>query len=617
MKTNSTLIAIASPFIILLIIFIAFMNAGLASANKQSVDYHLGAPLEDGPGGEAVINDFQVSSPQMGPGMVISVTTTNPAANPGDIFCSLIEALDNANSDSDTSGGDCPAGSGPDTIELGMGAVYTLTAVHNTTDGANGLPSITSEIVINGDNSTIVRGAAAPEFRILHNSASGILTLNDLTVQNGSLTGEGGGGIRNQGGVLTLYSSTVRGNSVVDIHGGGIQNVDGSATLYDSIIENNMTVNAASTASGGGLANRAFSQNATMTLYNTQVLSNTAGRAGGGILNSAYQNVTATLTISNSVISGNTADEAAGGVWSTHISGASGDTERVFILHSTVGNNTTFNSSGLVGGGGIVNNYGDMLITNSSIQNNTATTGSAFGGGILNALGTMTIMQSTISGNQALSAGGPFPAGGGGLVNSDGTLTLVNSTVSGNSATGGSSGGGIFNAQFFGTAPSNVVMVNTTISDNSVDASGGGLSGFNYSGGSSISIATQNSIVAGNTAPDNTNCAVIAGGTYVSIGNNLEDKDTCNFDQTTDKVNTNPLLGSLQDNGGSTWTHALMEGSPAINAANNGACAAPPVNGVDQRGVTRPYGPVCDIGSFELEYVDIDYLVYMPVVLKP
>jgi hypothetical protein len=82
-------------------------------------------------------------------------------------------------------------------------------------------------------------------------------------------------------------------------------------------------------------------------------------------------------------------------------------------------------------------------------------------------------------------------------------------------------------------------------------------------------------------------------------------------------VNTNPLLGSLQDNGGSTWTHALMEGSPAINAANNGACAAPPVNGVDQRGVTRPYGPVCDIGSFELEYVDIDYLVYMPVVLKP
>jgi hypothetical protein len=565
----------------------------------------------------AILLIFLTALAKAGPTAVISVTTTDPAANPGDTFCSLVEAIDNANSDSDTSGGDCPAGAGPDTIELGTSEVYTLTVVHNITDGANGLPSITSEIVIEGNGSTIVRSTdgGTPEFRILHNAASGILTLNDLTVKNGALTGEGGGGIRNQGGVLTLHASTVRGNAVADIHGGGIDNQDGTVSLYDSIVENNASLNAASSSNGGGLANRAVAQDATMSLYNTQVLTNTAGKTGGGVLNAAFTDLTATLTISNSLIGGNTADEAAGGVWNTRISGATGQTSLVIIDHSTVRSNTTYNSAGLVGGGGIVNNYGEMFITDSAVKNNIATTGAAFGGGIINALARMTITRSTISGNQALSVGGPFPGGGGGLLNSDGLLTLANTTVSGNSVTGGASGGGIYNAQFFGAAPSEVVLINTTVSDNSADATGGGLSGFNFSGGSSITLSTKNSIVAGNTAPDNTNCAAIVGGSYVSNGNNLEDADTCSFDQPTDQVNTDPLLGPLQDNGGPTWTHALLDGSPAVDAADDTACTAPPVNGVDQRGVARPYGTSCDIGSFELGF-DLEYMIYLPAVIR-
>ena len=58
---------------------------------------------------------------------------------------------------------------GADTIELAAGGMYTLTAVHNTNDGDNGLPSITSEIIIDGNGSTIYRGTSStPDFRIFH-----------------------------------------------------------------------------------------------------------------------------------------------------------------------------------------------------------------------------------------------------------------------------------------------------------------------------------------------------------------------------------------------------------------------------------------------------------------
>ena len=60
--------------------------------------------------------------------------------------------------------------------------------------------------------------------------------------------------------------------------------------------------------------------------------------------------------------------------------------------------------------------------------------------------------------------------------------------------------------------------------------------------------------------------------------------------------NTNPDLGPLADNGGPTFTHALLAGSPAIDTASDDC--PPPIT--DQRGVTRPQGPACDIGAYEL-----------------
>src|SRR5215216_5140616 len=65
-----------------------------------------------------------------------------------------------------------------------------------------------------------------------------------------------------------------------------------------------------------------------------------------------------------------------------------------------------------------------------------------------------------------------------------------------------------------------------------------------------------------------------------------------------------PQLGPLQDNGGPTWTMALLPGSAAIDAGDNAVCAQAPGN-LDQRSIGRPIdgngdsNAICDIGAFE------------------
>jgi predicted outer membrane repeat protein len=257
------------------------------------------------------------------------------------------------------------------------------------------------------------------------------------------------------------------------------------------------------------------------------------------------------------------------------------------INNSTVSGNSSANS-----GGGIYSS-GTLRINNSAINGNSAYRyGASFGGGIYNS-GNLTINKSTVSGNRAAA----FLAAFGGGIYNGGVLTISNSTFSGNVATGGqgnsfvpTNGGGI--ASFSGAL---TIISNSTISGNAAvgkvhPSFGGGIWGTGTA-------TLQNCVVANNSGG---NCR----GTMTSDGYNLSSDGTCNFNNSGDLNNTDPKLGTLQNNGGPTQTQALLSGSPAIDAGNPSGCTDGKGHllKTDQRGKPRPDKEDtsgCDMGAYE------------------
>ena len=68
-----------------------------------------------------------------------------------------------------------------------------------------------------------------------------------------------------------------------------------------------------------------------------------------------------------------------------------------------------------------------------------------------------------------------------------------------------------------------------------------------------------------------------------SNGYNISSDASCDFTSTGDQENTDPLLGTLQDNSGPTFTHAIADGSPALDTGDSSVCVGPD-NNTDQRG---------------------------------
>ena len=255
-----------------------------------------------------------------------------------------------------------------------------------------------------------------------------------------------------------------------------------------------------------------------------------------------------------------------------------------------------------VSGGGGVNNQGILTVTACFLHDNQDVNGhdAAYGGGIFNA-GTLTVVASTLSHNSALFVGGPFgpPSSvGGGIYNAVyATLTVVNSTFSANSASATAGvGGGIANA-------GSLTILSSTLSLNaatgvSLATRGGGIS-------NSGTLNLLNTLVAGNTSEGTgTSTAPDVAGTVSQADHNLVgigDGSTGLVNgQNGNQVGTaaspiDPKLGPLQNNGGPTPTQALLPGSPAIDAGNNGASPGP----TDQRGFPRIINGVIDIGAYE------------------
>lgn len=275
------------------------------------------------------------------------------------------------------------------------------------------------------------------------------------------------------------------------------------------------------------------------------------------------------------------------------------NTSRVFSIGSdaVVGIDGLTISNGFSNdrGGGIhVRSGGSLNLTDVTLSNNQANNNSSLtsGGGIRND-GKLRLTNSTLSNNQAESGGGIFNTG---------ILEVNNSTFSHNAAIrngdaglAAGAGGGIFTAKENGNF-SSLSVTNSTFTGNSAFYGGGIVNFFNTS-----TVKIGNTIVAGNTSTSGIGVDLFD--TFVSLGYNLIGNGTSSIGFTNgvkgDIVGTSvnpidPKLGLLQDNGGSTFTHALLKDSPAINRGNPNL-----ISDTDQHGRTRSQGGIPDIGAVE------------------
>jgi CSLREA domain-containing protein len=522
--------------------------------------------------------------------------TADTADGTCDADCSLREAILAAN-----------AAAGADTITLPAGT-YTLTIAGVDEDAsATGDLDITDDLTINGAGAgtTIIQacdssgGPCVGIDRVIHIPTSTV-GLSGVTIRNGNVTSSGGGIFGSTGSSLTLTNSTVTGNTAFD-HGGGIL-IDGALTLTGSTVSNN-TANSDASGDGNGGGIYIWPGNNTVTLTNSTISGNSAFFGGG-----YYTDGSSSVTLTDSTISGNTSSSTGGGIFhnggtltltntavSSNTAGASGGGIRLSggVTASLTGSTVNGNlSSGTNNGGGIhlLGVGTTATLTDSVVSGNTAYRG----GGIYNEA-TLTLTGSTVSGNTATQHGG-------GIIN-DGTLTAINTTLSGNMAN--IDAGGLYNA-FSGLA-STASLNNVTITNNTADSD----SNSSGDGGGVFAVGTgtvnlKNTILGGNTGGTAPDCA----GTLTSQDYNLiQSTAGCTISGTTTNniTGVSPNLGALANNGGSTQTHALLSGSPAIDAGNpavpgsgGDACAA-----TDQRGTARPQdgngdGTVaCDIGAYE------------------
>ncbi|MDB9314602.1 DUF4347 domain-containing protein [Spirulina sp. CS-785/01] len=367
---------------------------------------------------------------------------------------------------------------------------------------------------------------------------TGDFTLRNSTVSD-NVSANSGAGIANFNGDLTVIDSTISGNS----GGGGISSYVGDMSVTNSTITDNI-----SQFNGAGI-----NIDGAVSLTNSTVSDNTSLPGTGGAIHS-----NTAINLTNSTISENSSNSGGGGLHS------GGDI--------TVNNSLIRGNSVNTWGGGI-NSHANVTANNSTIRNNQA----ALGGGGINSDGHITVNNSTINNNTAIQGGG---------LRSTSAMTVTNSTISGNHAYG--YGGGIRSNNGSGTIRNSTIAFNIADADNEGTGDGGGIYRFGTTGTFNI----ENSIIAQNT--DIGGQANDLKGTFDSIQYSLfEDPNGATITTSNNNIiGQDPKLSALGNHGGTTQTHALLPGSPAINA---GTSTNAPTT--DQRGLLRN---IVDMGAFEV-----------------
>ncbi len=478
------------------------------------------------------------------PPNIITVNTTSDTPASG--FCTLRQAIANANAESDVSGGDCVAGTGTDLIQFSVNGSIDI--------HSNGtLPKVVNTLRIDGTGQTItVTGADSVGVMAVKLGAT--LKLMNLTIAHGSATN--GGGVNNSG-TLNVQGVTFSNNNAL-LLGGGIY-TSGPLTVTDSIF----TDNRATALKGGAIAvDPAEPNEVTTNITGSTFSGNNAVGGGGAIANGTNGFQGATLSVANSTFSNNAAFNSGSGNTAGGAIANAAPESTIIVTDSAFSNNSAGSIQNVGNDGGAIDEEGGngvLILSNDTFSGNS----SNYGGAVLNIVTTFaSITNSTFSANNASVDGGGLLSGGPADVN--------NSTFSGNTA--GASGAGI--EIEFGSGP---VTITGTILAN--ESSGGNCAGSTIiDGGYNIS--------------DDATCDF---GTSTGL----------NGETLGDNVNPNLDADGLEDNGGPTQTIALQSTSPAIDAVPLDLCPL-----TDQRGFPRPdeagSPDACDVGAYEYSFLPIE-----------
>jgi CSLREA domain-containing protein len=281
-------------------------------------------------------------------GNTIIVNSTLDVANGTDGLCTLREAITAANTDtaSGPTAGECGAGSSGDSDTI------SLTGVAGTITLGSALPNITADVSINGPGASQLTISGNNIFRVFSLTlSSGLVSFSGLTITNGRISNDVGGGIYNQSSANVNVTDSTISNSFA-ILGGGIANSStGTFTITNSTLNNN------SASVGGGCYNGL----GTLNVINSTLNNNVANSGnGGGIITGSN-----TLNVINSTLHGNSASAGGGAIYNNSPDAV------INISQSTITQN-----SAILGGGGVGNNNGAPIkIINTIVANNLSSNG--------------------------------------------------------------------------------------------------------------------------------------------------------------------------------------------------------------------------------------------------
>lgn len=511
-----------------------------------------------------------------GSAATITVNDADDNTVSGNGACSLREALNNLNAGSDTTTGDCSAGTASgDTVVFTLGLPATIVLSLGQLD-------IEKDVIISGPgvDSLSIKGAGTRIFKIVAST----VTMSDLAIERGrakEVNDNNGGGIAASGdSAVTLTNCVFRGNSAAN---GGAISTDGSLTLTNCTFSRNKA-----SVEGGAifLDDSGGVFNATFATFSR----NKAGEGGGAI--NARLVAGGIATCQNCMFERNKA--ARGGAISGSVSLADSILSR--------------NSAREVGGGmEATSEYGPLTVSNCSFINNKIGRGGIGGGVRLIAQDfPISIASSTFNGNKVGSDG----YGGGVYIadfNNGAAVTLTNCTVTANKlGKAGVGGGALFAA--VGNAFS-LKILNCTFGKNKIGSGSFG-AGVSFVTSAPAEVLVRNTMVVNNAGGDDCVFGGFSSPALVSGGHNLDSDGTCFVAGGTDLLAVDPLFAPLGAYGGPTDTLALCSAvevpdlsctgaSPAIDAGDDAVTGPPDNLTVDQRGLPRHAGSHVDIGAYE------------------